>query len=131
MNLAQLLAANPAAKIEYDAALAQAEKAGTDKVEMRITAATPYLNNETYPAAVGQTAVKLLKGECNADTLLAVVTAVDAVREQAASTAAQTATATTPATPAAQVTTPAAAQGGAVSTAEGLEELKALDKGGN
>lgn len=110
-TLAELLAANPAAKTEHDAALASARTegvaAGKQEVQSVIAEAAPYLNSSKYPEIVKQTALKVIQGAEAKATLIAAVAAVDAVTESAAAAAA--AAATDGATPA-----PAAPAGAAV-----------------
>lgn len=88
MALQKLLADNPAAKAQYDAALAAArtegEAAGKKTVMDTIEAVSPYLANAEYPGIIASTALKVLKGEEGKATLVAAVAAVDAVREDAA-----------------------------------------------
>ena len=60
MNLKEVLAANPEAKTEYDAAIvaaentgrAEGETAGTEKMGQAFKAALPILSSDTYPDTV-------------------------------------------------------------------------------
>lgn len=92
MNLQALLAANPAAKAEYDANLAAAraegEKAGKDAAQATVAKVAPFLTSSDYPETVKKTAVAVLKGEQTAANFDAVIAAVDAVREERAASAA-------------------------------------------
>lgn len=96
MNLTELLAANPAAKVEHDALIAQArtegEKAGSAAMAAKIEKVTPFLASASYPPTVGALAIKVLKGEESEATLTTVVSTLDAVREDAATKAAAAAT---------------------------------------
>lgn len=93
-NLEKLLAENPGASAEHDAAVASAKAEG--KVEgqadaeaaiaKRVKAASSVLSAETsYPKTVMDLASQVMIGEAEASTLSAAVAAVDAVREEAAS----------------------------------------------
>lgn len=131
LALAALLAANPAAQVEHNALIATArsegEAAGEQRVEARITAASPFLNNEKYGVAVGAVALKVIKGEEAAATLTTIVTILDAQTEQAATAAATGAA--QPAAPA-QPQQPAAVNG-IVSSDADLDAACAQLKGGN
>jgi ClpP class serine protease len=99
-TLTAFLAANPAAKVEYDANLkasadtarTEGETAGTEKMQATITAVAPFLNSKDYPAVIGETALNVLKGEDSLITLKASVAAVDAVNQKAETDAAATET---------------------------------------
>lgn len=92
-SLKELLAENPDAKAEHEAAIlaadtkarAEGETAGIEKGkdEMKATIAkvAPFLNSAEYPT-VGEIAINVLKGEASVVTLDATVAAVDAVKEQ-------------------------------------------------
>jgi ATP-dependent protease ClpP protease subunit len=120
MNLQELLAANPAAQAQYDAALAAARKEGVAEVHATINTVAPFLANASYPAIIAATALKVLKGDEASGTLISAVAAVDAVREDAAAAkaAAEAAAAgnTLPQTPA-----PVAAPGAVVSSEADLD----------
>lgn len=89
MNLQELLAANPAAKAEYDAAITTATANGvtTGKEAMQATvkAVAPFLANASYPKQVGEMAVKVLTGEQTAANLTALVATADMMKEMQAS----------------------------------------------
>ena len=86
MTLKELLEQNPAAKIEYDHAVAQAkaegEKAGKDSTQAVINKVTPIVESEVYPTAIKALAAKVLKGESEFASLEAVVTMHDAQLEK-------------------------------------------------
>jgi ATP-dependent protease ClpP protease subunit len=107
MALKKLLADNPAAQAEYDAALAAArtegESTGKAAIQATIDRVTPILASGAYPASVSNVALAVLKGTELVGTLTAVVATVDAMREDAATAAAAIATAALPNTPAGQV----------------------------
>lgn len=119
MDLKELLAANPAAQAQYDAALVAARKEGVAEVHATINTVAPFLANASYPAIIASTALKVLKGEEASGTLISAVAAVDAVREDAAAAkaAAEAAGKETPG----QQTPPAAAPGAVVSSEADLE----------
>ena len=133
MNLTELLAANPAAKAEYDSALAAArtegEASGKAAMSATIDKVAPFLASKDYPATVATLAVKVLKGEESATALTTVVATLDAVREDAANKAAAAATAAAGETPGAQhqQVDPAAT----ITDEAGLEAAIAAQKGGN
>lgn len=134
MTLAELLAANPAAQAEFNTAVQAARTegvtAGTQTVEARIAAASPFLNNAAYGAAVSTLAVRVIEGKEAQGTLTAVITVMDAQREQTATTTAATTTTAAGETPA-QQPTPPADPNAVISDDAGLEALKAQMKGGN
>jgi ATP-dependent protease ClpP protease subunit len=135
MALKKLLADNPAAQAEYDAALAAArtegESTGKAAIQATIDRVTPILASGAYPASVTNVALAVLKGTESAGTLTAVVTTVDAMREDAAAAAAAAATAALPGTPAGQV--PVHQPGAEVKDQAGLdaEIARAKAEGGN
>lgn len=92
MNLQELLAANPAAKAEFDTAIAKAkaegEQAGNTAMSAKIEKVSPFLASKEYPPSVAVLAVKVLKGEESASALTTVVTTLDAIKEQAEAAAA-------------------------------------------
>ncbi len=96
MDLKTLLAENPAAQAQYDAnvklaadtARTEGETAGKEKMQATIKEVSPFIGNAEYPAVIGTTALKILNGEESMITLKASVAAVDAVKEQSATTAA-------------------------------------------
>lgn len=94
MTLAEYLAQNPAAKIEYNdaisAATAAGEKSGREAVEKRVESASVFLAAEsTYPDPIKNLAVKTMKGESTVDSLLAAAAAYDAMSEQTKSATAK------------------------------------------
>lgn len=105
--LAELAASDPAIaaaiKKETDSAFAKGKKAGDQEAKSRIEAATPYLeDNAPYGPQVRKVAMGVLAGKFKADTLVATVAAVDAVKESQASDEAageSDATGDTPPTP--------------------------------
>lgn len=88
MNLQEFLAANPAARAEYDAAIAAARTEGETAMKATVTAVAPFLTSKDYPPTIAATAVKVLTGEVDQTVLSACVAAVDAVKEQQAGAAA-------------------------------------------
>ena len=93
-NLKQLLAENPDARAEYDAALVTAEtgaftKGQADvqsKVDERVKFAQAALNAEqSYPKTITTLAVKVMLGESDKSSLESAMASVDAVREEMAS----------------------------------------------
>lgn len=135
MTLKDLLAANPATKAEFDAALvtasAEGNAAGTAAMQSTINKVSPFLASTDYPAIIRTTALKVLTGEENASTLISAVAAVDAVREDQKASAAASAAAGTQETPGQQPDAPA--DGMAVVTDDaGLDAAIASAKqGGN
>ena len=94
MTLDQLMAENPAAKIEYENALkAQfdaGKTAGRESLQSTIKTAAKYLGaDSTYPATIKKIAVDVLNGEKTAEALETTVSAFDAFVEANASGAAQ------------------------------------------
>ena len=94
MALKELLAANPGAQAEHDAAIAaaqvQGEESGKKAVNARIEAAKPFLSSESkYPAAITSLATKVVSGEVDSSALVAAVAAFDATAESAASAEAE------------------------------------------
>jgi len=90
MSLKQLLAENPGAQAEHDAAIKSAQEKGVSEgqkaVEARIKAASPFLSADSkYPAAITALAVRVVAGEVEGSALTAAVAAVDAVTEHTAS----------------------------------------------
>jgi ClpP class serine protease len=85
MNLTELLAANPEAKVEHENLIASArsegETAGREEVQAVITAASPFIGNKDYPT-LGEMAVEVLKGDESIVTLKASVATIDSVKEQ-------------------------------------------------
>lgn len=92
MNLSQFLKENPDAKAEHDDSLAAEREKGAESVRAVITAAAPFIESDSYPAAIKTLALKTIKGDTDAVALIAAVAAVDAAKEDATSTTAQTET---------------------------------------
>lgn len=132
MTLIELLAQNPAAKAEYDAALASAKAGGVVEgkaaVQAVIDQVAPLMQSGKYPPTIGNTALAVLKGEQAIGNLTAAVAAVDAVREEIAAQSAAAATGTQPPTPPGPVTLPAA--GAVVEDQAGLDAAIAAAKVG-
>lgn len=93
-NLKELLAENPNARVEYDAALLTAETGGftkgqadvQSKVDKRVKFAQAALNAEqSYPKTITTLAVKVMLGESDPSSLESAMASVDAVREEMAS----------------------------------------------
>lgn len=110
MTLQELLSKDPAAKAEFDAALAAAKAEGVQDVRATIKKVSPFLNSSKYPAIIGTTALNVLNGEGSMVELTSSVAAVDAVRQDAASKAAAAASGAIPETPGQQA--PAARKDG-------------------
>lgn len=89
MGLQKLLSENPAAKAEFNEAVTAARAEGAADVQARIDKVAPFLASKDYPAIIGQTALKVIKGEEASATLTAAVAAVDAMREDAKQKAAE------------------------------------------
>ena len=85
MSLKKLLDENPDAKAEHEASLSAARKEGAESVMAVITAAAPFIESDSYPAAIKTLALKTIKGETDAVALVAAVAAVDAAGEKDAS----------------------------------------------
>jgi len=85
MKLSQFLAENPEAKAEHDASLAAEREKGAESVRAVITAAAPFIESDSYPAAIKTLALKTIKGDTDAIALVAAVAAVDAAKEGSAS----------------------------------------------
>ena len=133
MNLKELLAANPAAKAEHDAALASAraegEKAGKDAVQATINRVAPVLASKEYGDKVKEIAVSALKGDKSIDAFDAAVAAVDAVREERSASAAREESEANKETPGQQHRT--REPGAVVASQDDLDAEIARMKGGN
>lgn len=129
LSLKQLLAENPAAQAEYDANLAAARAEGGQAAKATIEKVSPFLTSEDYGQAVKKAAVAVLKGEQTAANFDAVVSAVDAVREERAAEAAKKESGEQKETPGEQKT--ARKPGDVVATQEDIDEEIARMKGGN
>lgn len=93
MSLTKLLADNPAAKIEYDAAIAAARTEGETAEKARIAATAPILESDKYPSAIKRVAIDALKGAVSSEALTIAVAVYDATQEQTAQAVAQAASA--------------------------------------
>ena len=92
MSLQELMATDSGIKAEVDALVSDAKKqgytAGKEDVEKRIEAAAPFIGGTEYPQAITNLAVGVVKGEKDPTALEGAVVAFDAMKEQAATTAA-------------------------------------------
>ena len=91
MSLKTLLAENPGAQAEYDAAIKSAHETGADEVAVatkaRTDAAAPFMAADSkYPPSITALAVQVATGKADMVALTAAVAAVDAVTEVKAST---------------------------------------------
>ena len=91
MSLKTLLAENPGAQAEYDAAIKSAHETGADEVAVatkaRTDAAAPFMAADSkYPPSITALAVQVATGKADMVALTAAVAAVDAVTEVTAST---------------------------------------------
>jgi hypothetical protein len=133
MKLSELLAANPAAKAEYDANLAAAraegETAGKSAVQATINRVAPVLASKEYGDKVKEIAVSALKGDKSIDAFDAAVAAVDAVREERSASAAQEESEAKKETPGQQQKT--REPGAVVASQDDLDAEIARMKGGN
>ena len=90
MDLAQIMAENPAVKAEverlkqeqYNAGFEAGKTKGAEAVEARIKKATPCLSSDVYPKAVKDLAVKVLSGESEPAALEGALTIYDAQEEE-------------------------------------------------
>ena len=90
MSLKSLLAENPGAQAEYDAAIKSARETGASEgqtvIDARIEVAKPFMAADSkYPQAIKVLATQVMTGEADASALTAAVAAVDAVTEHTAS----------------------------------------------
>ena len=103
MTLEQLMAENPAAKIELDKMLNdkfEAGKAEASKTyESRIEKASKFLDSEEYPKQIKDVAVNVIKGSNSIETLDTMVASVDMFREMNKSAQAKAETSETGETP--------------------------------
>lgn len=129
-TLAELLAANPAAQVEFDNAVQAARTEGKKEMQTIIAAATPFLNNANYPKQVGEMAVKVLSGEQTAANLTALAATADMLKEMQSTGKATEETGNVGETPAQQMT-PATDPHGEIADEAGLQALVAQFKGGN
>ena len=85
MKLSELLAANPEARAEYDAQIQAADKAGSDRVQARVTAAKPFLAltvaadgyTQAEAAEIGKLAAAVMVGEEEPSALKSFARLVD------------------------------------------------------
>jgi len=97
-KLQELLAENPGAQSEYDAALANAKNTGfingkaegltqgKTEIEARVKIAKVAMDaSKSYPNAITSLAVKVMTGDAESSALEAAMASVDAVREEIAS----------------------------------------------
>ncbi len=81
MNLQEFLAQNPTAQAELDAekktAFAAGAKSESDKINVRIDKAKPYLSNANYSAKITNLAAQVITGEKNSDILEACIVMYD------------------------------------------------------
>ncbi len=99
MKLSQFLEENQEAKAEHEASLVVEREKGAESVRAVISAAAPFIESDTYPAAIKTLALKTIKGETDAVALTAAVAAVDAATEKGASTVVQVEVKDQPETP--------------------------------
>lgn len=121
MKLHELLTQNPAAKAEFDAAIATARTEGELAMKAVIDRVAPLMTSGAYPEVVAKTALAVLKGEQSMVVLESSVAAIDAVREENKAIVAALETNKQEETPAGQ--TPADLEPGAVVSSE--DELAA------
>lgn len=89
MSLKDLLAQDPAATIEYEAALAEAKKAGYEKgkadmIEISSKAAV-FADSKEYPAQVKAIALEVMQGKKSVEALDSIVATADMIKELSAS----------------------------------------------
>lgn len=118
MTLAELMAQNPAAKIEYEAALENKFNAGVtvgqEKMQANMIYAASFLDTKSeYPDKIKAVAVKLVDGTISRESLEVAVTMYDADKEAQASAIAATESTVLGDTPGEQV--PAVTQNGEIS----------------
>lgn len=117
MTLAELMAQNPAAKIEYDALLTEKFNAGVsserERMQANMTYAATFLDTKSeYPDKIKAVAVKLVNGGISRESLEVAVTMFDAEKETQASSAAAAESAALGDTPGVQI--PATTQTGEI-----------------
>ena len=96
VTLSALIAGNPDAKKENEAALASAREEGVvegiskgeETVMARIKGCTPFLTSDKYPQPIKDMAVKVLNGDSDVSALTSAASAHDATVESVASAAA-------------------------------------------
>ena len=101
MKLSELLAANPEARAEYDAQIQAADKAGSDRVQARVTAAKPFLAltvaadgyTQAEAAEIGKLAASVMVGEEEPSALKSFARLVDLGVQSRKTAAAQVETA--------------------------------------
>jgi ClpP class serine protease len=85
MTLAEFLAENPAARIEYEMRLKDEFEAGKTALRNEHGKIAVYLQGEAYPNPVKALALRVIKGESSYDALEGAATVIDVQREEAAS----------------------------------------------
>ena len=92
-TLAEIMAGNPGVKAEVEALVRaqynKGEKDGSDKIKARIKSVENYVGKTEYPEAITNLAIDVLKGEKESAVLEGAVIAIDAINQQAKSSAAQ------------------------------------------
>lgn len=90
MSLLELLAQNPNAKEEFEAAIAKAKADEQAKIAAKVKVCSPYLGADcAYNKSITGLAVQVLEGTLDPNALTAAVAAVDAVKENEKSTQAK------------------------------------------
>ena len=89
MTLKEFLEQNPAAKLEYDNAIAEAKQAGKQEIRDIVTKAAPFIGNSEYPKQITEAAVAVIKGERSVDVLDTMVATADMIKELKNSNAAE------------------------------------------
>jgi hypothetical protein len=88
-TLKEFLAENPAAKLEYDNAIAEAKQAGKQEIRDIVTKAAPFIGNSEYPKQITEAAVAVIKGERSVDVLDTMIATADMIKELKNSNAAE------------------------------------------
>jgi len=98
MSLSELLAANPSAKIEYDAALSQAKKEGMEDEKKasaaRVDSVKTYMTKESlekYPESI-DLIMDVISGEGKVSAITSMLAMVDRINQKSASLLAQSET---------------------------------------
>jgi ATP-dependent protease ClpP protease subunit len=81
MTLSELLKEHPAAKAEFNTAVAEAQKAGGEAVSNRIASAAKFVTSADYPESIRNLAIEVINGEKELVSLTAAVSAFDAAQE--------------------------------------------------
>lgn len=133
MDLKTLLAANPTAQAEFDAAITAAEAkgkvAGKEEAKLAAKEVANFLANPNYPKQVGEMAIKVLTGDQPQSSLQQMVATADMILEMQKGQGAAAGTAAAGETPA--QTPPAPTDATNVADEAGLEAAIQLAKGGN